>query len=401
MRWFSKPCSSLLSVEENKSSTTATEENVTEEVVAKLLRHNATTKKAPPRSQVFFPWHHNEADIWESLNFVPTSFGDFVFQRNTMINNLKLQIFKSVYTKIIAMTFLDNKWQDVLLSQKWEKDFTDSCSWAFSRGAAGIISNAYDVKFNSIYQTTSDSKIDFDLDFQYKPTPLCTDDKSSPSPDINNETHEKNKINNNDDEKKRDDVCTGESDKIDEEKNNDLLSKEIVKTMLEKNLCELYKSSHQHGKDSLLVTLKTQPTSASLCGFFAFPYLSRKHVEERPSRWDEYMDIINGGVQNVFIKLMNHIDKMDVEGKGLFETTVVALVAISCDEVFMVTDTSSSPILLQGHGDLKVRKVVHYVQFERNVTLQLNQGDDSAVQFQYGNWQISDIDGLLNGNRWK
>ena len=70
---------------------------------------------------------------------------------------------------------------------------------------------------------------------------------------------------------------------------------------------------------------------------------------------------------------------------------------VECDEIFCVKDLSTG-VTIQGDDDGKVRRVWHLVRFEMIVETFPNNGGFLPFQHKQGNWQISDIDDLLDGN---
>jgi hypothetical protein len=82
-----------------------------------------------------------------------------------------------------------------------------------------------------------------------------------------------------------------------------------------------------------------------------------------------------------------------LEQTGTIETTLFAEVFVYCDEVFRVTDLQTGA-LLQGYDDGKIRQVLHGVRLERLVSWTPETGKTK------GNWMITDIDDLLDGNCW-
>jgi hypothetical protein len=82
----------------------------------------------------------------------------------------------------------------------------------------------------------------------------------------------------------------------------------------------------------------------------------------------------------------------------VMESTVICQVLIHCDEIFCVKDAETGR-LLQGHADEKFRRVVHLVRFEQTVTTHwTDSGGILPFRVEPGEWQITDIDDLLEGN---
>lgn len=77
---------------------------------------------------------------------------------------------------------------------------------------------------------------------------------------------------------------------------------------------------------------------------------------------------------------------------GQVETTVFADVTVHCEERFWVKDLELGQII-QGSAS-GPRKVLHTIRLERVMTLSEQRGRS------LGEWMITDIDDLLEGNRW-
>ena len=78
---------------------------------------------------------------------------------------------------------------------------------------------------------------------------------------------------------------------------------------------------------------------------------------------------------------------------GKVETTLFADVVVQCEERFWVKDVESGAIV-QGNGDGKVRSVLHALRLERVSTFVPGKGR------QIKDWLVTDVDDLLDGNRW-
>ena len=80
---------------------------------------------------------------------------------------------------------------------------------------------------------------------------------------------------------------------------------------------------------------------------------------------------------------------------GIMESTVIAQVLVWCNEVFYVKDVDSGTIL-QGRGDGESRNIPHLVRME--MTVKTDKDDSGRFRNLMGNWIITDIDDLLEGN---
>jgi hypothetical protein len=160
--------------------------------------------------------------------------------------------------------------------------------------------------------------------------------------------------------------------------------------LMEARLLQLFADARQSGKSQIQVHLHSQPTHAKLHSLHALPALSRSLTKTHP-QWvrdlqDGTTDITRGEHFGA------HLKRAMLEN-GKIESTIFAEVLVYCDEIFRVTDLETGA-LLQGHDDGKFRQVVHGVRLERVATITADQGRT------LGNWMITDIDDLLDGNQW-
>lgn len=91
---------------------------------------------------------------------------------------------------------------------------------------------------------------------------------------------------------------------------------------------------------------------------------------------------------------MSHA-QMNRRGDNTMQLTVVAQVALDCDEIFVVRDVETGDVV-QGDGKEELNEVTHLVRFE--VVLNL---DSETGEIEIGSpWQITDWDDLMDGNIW-
>jgi hypothetical protein len=87
----------------------------------------------------------------------------------------------------------------------------------------------------------------------------------------------------------------------------------------------------------------------------------------------------------------------EFQRRGVTESTVICQVLVSCDEIFWVKDLATGTII-QGHEDGQIRKVWHLVRMEMVVETHPAKGPILPFKQKQGNWQLTDIDDLLEGN---
>ena len=175
--------------------------------------------------------------------------------------------------------------------------------------------------------------------------------------------------------------------------------------MVHPKLLDLYQSAREYGKDSLRVRLEIRPCKdedPQMVSLFTFPFLSRanmKRYHDRKNKYIQFLDMMSmqGGVSGEAMSIIHEF--MDEFHKDkVMESTVVCQVLIPCDEIFCVKDTETGR-LIQGHADEKVRRVVHLVRFEQVVKSHWTESKGFLpFRLEPGNWQVTDIDDLLEGN---
>ena len=189
--------------------------------------------------------------------------------------------------------------------------------------------------------------------------------------------------------------------------------------MLESNLISLYRSARTYGKHQLQIKLRCRPKSSEIQSLFVFPFLTRTEVEDHISLKHSYKNIAKaihdetqemgrslnfyeiGQVVAKQLDVMADDQRMrrkrssreDLHGYNN-SMTIVAQVAMQCDEIFVVRDVETGDVV-QGDEEEKVNDVTHLVRFEMVVDLNIETG-----MFRLGTWQITDWDDLLDGNVW-
>ena len=180
--------------------------------------------------------------------------------------------------------------------------------------------------------------------------------------------------------------------------NDKLLSSGAIDFMVESKLQSLYESAHENGKDKILVKLETKPNKADILNLFCFPFLSRKRLKADPSLLHRYRRMLGYMVTSpnearpLFRQMV-----AEFQESGLTESTVISQVLLLCDECFAVKDVATGAVI-QGHEDGKFRQVYHLVRMEMVVETRPNARGLSRFSSTPGNWQITDIDDLLEGN---
>jgi hypothetical protein len=162
--------------------------------------------------------------------------------------------------------------------------------------------------------------------------------------------------------------------------------------LMEAKLLQLFLNARKSGKSQIQVHLHSQPTHAKLHSLHALPALSRSMVKTHPHLVQSLQEARSNTTRTEDFRA--HLSRVVLE-VGQIETTIFADVLVYCDEIFRVTDLETGA-LLQGHDDGKFRPVVHVIRLERVVTIIFSELSRRTL----GNWMITDIDDLLDGNQW-
>ncbi len=197
-------------------------------------------------------------------------------------------------------------------------------------------------------------------------------------------------------------------DELPSDLNHDKTIQSNTRNMLEQNLISLYKSAHEHMKHKLRINLQSTPTSATIMNLMLIPFLTREEVRQKPALRHAFRDIEKGlrqievergsklSIFEVWDHLAQGLDQLahkqmrrqiDKNMQGNMLVTVIAQVAINCNELFQVVDIETGECL-QGDPDGQMKEVTHLVRFEIVVD------SDGNI----GTWQITDWDDLLDGN---
>lgn len=159
--------------------------------------------------------------------------------------------------------------------------------------------------------------------------------------------------------------------------------------IFEPKLYNLFHGAKKSGKDQLEVLLESTPTQATLHSLHALPTLSRSLAENHPQILQEIYEERASGTNN----MGNNYTSRILTETGKVESTIFADVVVQCDERFWVKDLETGAIV-QGNDDRKVCPVLHTLRLERVSTFVPEKGRT------LGNWLVTDVDDLLDGNRW-
>lgn len=167
--------------------------------------------------------------------------------------------------------------------------------------------------------------------------------------------------------------------------------------MVEEKLRVLFQSAREYGKDQIQVRLDCKPRNAHMINLFVFPFLSRNLLKREAEIKDKYLQFLDlmGTNPREAMPIYNGFVSEFAE-RGYTENTVIAQVLITCDEVFWVKDLETGRVI-QGVKDETPRTVCHLVRMEMVVR---STPSDGFLPFRHeqGNWQLTDIDDLLDGN---
>jgi hypothetical protein len=288
---------------------------------------------------------------------------------------------KQLFT-LTSAVHLNVPWYQVLTTSSWKQELADAAGFAFSQAVAGVLSNRYKVPFQTI--VSEDGTIDFST----------VTEKSD-----ENET-----------------IDTVETEAENNEKDDE--TSPDIDYMMEKKLRKLYEASHEFGKDQMKIVLQTEPVHCELVSLLFIPYITRQAVNDAPSLKHSFRNMFRQvekkrldsetGQPINFVQLVREAFRIfeeyansrahfnPDEGYAEMESTVIAQVLITCDEVFSVTDVETG-MIMQGNG--KQQRVFHLVRLEVPVKEHISQ-DEGKPLFEIGSWQIVDWDDLEDGNIW-
>jgi len=231
-----------------------------------------------------------------------------------------------------------------------------------------------------------------------------------------------------------------------------------LKDMMEATkLAKLFESASEFGKDSLQVKLETTPIlynkngdddndndtnintndelpeglrdGPRIVSLFVFPFLSRD-TNQDPNHIRKYSKLLNAvgasgdddddesssnsnsSNSNSYSSSLEPSRELmeDFRQKGVSENTVVCQVLVPCKETFWVKDVATGQII-QGDAQQQ-RTVIHLVRFEQVTKTHIvynnnndsdNSNSSSSSRFfpfrhELGEWKITDIDDLCDGN---
>lgn len=164
-------------------------------------------------------------------------------------------------------------------------------------------------------------------------------------------------------------------------------------------------------KHKLQINLQSTPKSATIMSLFIIPFLTRDEVSAKPALKHSFRNIskalhqeeVEKGSKLNFWEIGNltasALDEMSAKQMKrrrdrISQVTIIAQVAIQCDELFQVVDVETGETI-QGDPDARIVEVTHLVRFETVVDL-----DSETGEIQIGSWQITDWDDILDGNHW-
>jgi hypothetical protein len=233
----------------------------------------------------------------------------------------------------------------------------------------------------------------------------------------------------------------------------------LLRDMMEADkLAKLFESASEFGKESLQVKLETKPILYSdsqhrhpgeeggnegnyeitddlpmglrdgpkIVSLFVFPFMSRDMIanNKNPHHFRKYSRLLDAIAKSSdedeedeaadssytsSLELSRELME-DFRQKGVSENTVICQVLVPCRETFWVKDTTTGQIV---QGDAKEKTVLHLVRFEQvTKTHIVYDGDNNSMSsisayntsrffpfaHELGEWKITDIDDLCDGN---
>ena len=156
-----------------------------------------------------------------------------------------------------------------------------------------------------------------------------------------------------------------------------------------------------------------------IVSLFVFPFLSRDQIinNRNPDHLRNYsklLDAISGShgenqeeADSSYAKSLELSRELmeDFRQQGTSENTVICQVLVPCLETFWVKDMDTGKIL---QGDANERLVLHLVRFEQTTKTHIVANSDKTndsmssrlfpFRHELGEWKITDIDDLCEGN---
>ena len=185
-----------------------------------------------------------------------------------------------------------------------------------------------------------------------------------------------------------------ESTEDDKDSKETTLTLVPLEGMMDEKVISLYNSAKdQLQKANVELCLKTVPYSADLISLYCIPYISRANTKNDKALLEYYRDMLNKPSMDRAPDL-NKLRREHLE-TGIMESTVIAQVQVWCNEVFYVKDAESGKVL-QGKEDAESRNVPHLIRME--MTVKTDKNDAGQFRNIQGDWMITDIDDMLDGN---
>lgn len=347
-------------------------------------KHESLAMKLDPRA--VFPWRHSPYP----LNRLVPSTVEFKEQGGFIGPHLPpmTKPFRAL-AWINAAGFLGAK---IFTYKSWKHDLEMAFMTAFALGVDGMLRDVYRVKDSDDIEDTSDT------DTAPQEVSIKNAESIVPPKEVNIDKKDSFPID-------FDLAIDASSDYHLHQAEEEHASHE----MLDPNLISLYRSAHTYGKHKLRIKLRSRPTNAEIMSFFVLPFLTRKEVQDNITLKHSFRNILNSindeemesgrtlghfQIANLVAEKLDDMAKKQMRRRGdkKMQMTIVAQVAVQCDEVFLVKDLESDTVL-QGDANGEMTDATHLVRFEIVVDI-----DSQTGKSEIGRWKITDWDDLLDGN---
>lgn len=328
-------------------------------------KHESVAMKLDPRA--VFPWRHSSFP----LNRLVPGTSEFKEQGGFIGPHLPpmTKPFRAL-AWINAAGFLGAK---ILSYKSWKRDLEMAFMTAFALGVDGMLHDVYRVKDSADVGDTPDSTATTQHTESY---PIELDLSLNAADDYNLHLAQE---------------------------------EHACHEMLDPTLISLYRSAHTYGKHKLRIKLRSRPTNAEIMSFFVLPFLTRKEVHDNVSLKHSFRNILKSindeeiesghalnhfQIANLVAEKLDDMAKKQMRRRGdkKMQMTIVAQVAVQCDEIFFVKDLESNTVI-QGDASDQMKDVTHLVRFEIVVDI-----DAQTGKAEIGRWKITDWDDLLDGN---
>ena len=372
------------------------DESSTPEVEAGPSTGTADDDDTTPSTSTFvFPWRHEPLPLPRLIEgtIEHASKGQLLTSTDMTPGNTTMNALATAYM------FLNVPWYQCFpwFFGSWKDELADSMSWAWTQSMAQVLSRMLLVTTTTT-ASSSNSSSSSSSDNENDPAKEETRDAAE-EVDVTNlnlivdnyelDFHRTIRIVRDDNE-----PSSLEFQQLDKQRQQSSSSSSSLTDIMDDQLIQLYQSAlHQAKPGEYEVRLKTLPYSAEVVSLYTIPYVSRTNLQHNPALKETYRTMLN----QPSAERAPHLNKLRKEylENGTMESTVIAQVLVWCRELFWIKDKVSGNVLLGEELD-EPRNIPHLVRME--MTVKSKKSDNGQFTNLTGDWRLTDIDDLLEGN---